>query len=135
MTLPLLKSVTTFVCMSAGWKSITSLAVWYRWSTKVTSSIVARCSYRNSDLKALSSNWSGELVNSHPSLINPRHMREGYGSRSVCVCVSVCLSVTAPAATYLVCMSKLRHHRVPCRLLKVFIAWISLKIFCSGDTA
>ena len=53
----------------------------------------------------------------------------------VCVCVSVCLSVTALAATYLVCMSKLRHHRVPCRLLKVFIAWISLKIFCSGDTA
>ena len=70
-------------------------------------------------------------------LINPRRMREGYGSRFVCVCVclSVCLSVTALAATYLVCMSKLRHHRVPCRLLKVFIAWISLKIFCSGDTA
>ena len=70
--------------------------------------------------------------------INPRRMREGYGSRfvcvCVCVCVSVCLSVTALAATYLVCMSKLRHHRVPCRLLKVFIAWISLKIFCSGDT-
>ena len=73
------------------------------------------------------------------SLVNPRRMREGYGSRCVCVCVcvclSVCLSVTALAATYLVCMSKLRHHRVPCRLLKVFIAWISLKIFCSGDTA
>ena len=70
-------------------------------------------------------------------LINPRRMREGYGSRfvCVCVCVSVCLSVTALAATYLVCMSKLRRHRVPCRLLKVFIAWISLKIFCSGDTA
>ena len=66
-------------------------------------------------------------------LINPRRMCEGYGSRFVCV--SVCLSVTALAATYLVCMSKLRHHRVPCRLLKVFIAWISLKIFCSGDTA
>ena len=60
-------------------------------------------------------------------------MREGYGSRFVCVCV--CLSVTALAATYLVCMSKLRHYRVPCRFLKVFIAWISLKIFCSGDTA
>ena len=29
-------------------------------------------------------------------LINPQHMREGYGSRSVCVCVSV--SVTTPAA-------------------------------------
>ena len=71
------------------------------------------------------------------TIINPRRMRERYGSRFVCVCVclSVCLSVTALAATYLVCMSKLRHHRVPCRLLKVFIAWISLKIFCSGDTA
>ena len=66
-------------------------------------------------------------------VINPRRMREGYGS--CFVCVSVCLSVTALAATYLVCMSKLRHHRVPCRLLKVFIAWISLKIVCSGDTA
>ena len=65
-------------------------------------------------------------------IINPRRMREGYGSRFVCVCV--CLSVTALAATYLVCMSKLRHHRVPCRLLKLCIVWISLKIFCSGDT-
>ena len=69
-------------------------------------------------------------------------MCEGYGSHFVCVCVCVCvcacvcvcLSVTALAATYLVCMSKLRHHRVPCRLLKVCIVWISLKIFCSGDT-
>ena len=26
-------------------------------------------------------------------IINPRRMREGYGSRSVCVCVCVCLSV------------------------------------------
>ena len=51
-------------------------------------------------------------------------MREGYGSRFVCVCLSVCLSVTALAATYLVCMFKLRHRRVPCRLLKVCIAWI-----------
>ena len=49
--------------------------------------------------------------------------------------MSVCLSVTALAATYLVCMSKLRHHRVPCRLLKLYIGWISLKIFCSGETA
>ena len=65
--------------------------------------------------------------------INPRCMREGYGSRSVCVCV--CLSVTALAVTYFVCMSKVRHHRVPCRLLKLCIRWISLKIFCSGDTA
>ena len=76
-----------------------------------------------------------ELLNSIAphTIINLRRMREGYGSHFVCL--SVCLSVTALAATYLVCMSKLRHHRVPCRLLKLCIVWISLKIFCSGDTA
>ena len=31
-------------------------------------------------------------------VVNPRHMREGYGSYSVCVCV--CMSVTEIAATY-----------------------------------
>ena len=31
------------------------------------------------------------------------------------------MSVTALAATYLVCMSKVRHHRTPCRLLKICI--------------
>ena len=48
-------------------------------------------------------------------IINPRRMREGYGSRSVCVCmcVSVCLSVTTLTATYLVCESKLRCYKVP----------------------
>ena len=46
----------------------------------------------------------------------------------VVLCVCVCLSVTALAATYLVCTSKLRHHRVPCGLLKLWIVWISLKI-------
>ena len=56
-------------------------------------------------------------------------MREGYSSRFVCV------SVTALAATYLVCMSKVRHHRVPCRLLKSCIVRTSLKMFCSGDMA
>ena len=45
-----------------------------------------------------------------------------------CVCVCLCLSITALAATYLVRMSKMRHHRVPCRLLKIRIAGISLKI-------
>ena len=68
-------------------------------------------------------------------IFNPRCMREGtVVVLCVSVCVCVCLSVTALAATYLVCMSKLRHHRVPCRLLKVCIMWISLKIFCSRDT-
>ena len=45
----------------------------------------------------------------------------------------VCLFVTALATTYLVCMSKVRDHRVPCRLLKICIVWPSLKMFCSGD--
>ena len=54
-------------------------------------------------------------------LINPRHMREGYGSRYVCVCVCVCVSlcvcvtvclcvVTALAATYLIYTLKTRYH-------------------------
>ena len=39
-------------------------------------------------------------------IINPRCMREGYGSRSVCVCVSV----SALAATYLFYTLKTRYH-------------------------
>ena len=64
-------------------------------------------------------------------MINPRRMHR----RVTVVVMCVCLSVTTPAATYLICMSKARHHRVPCRLLKIHIMWISLKMFCSGDTA
>ena len=41
----------------------------------------------------------------------------------------MCVSVTTPAATYLVCMSKVGHHRVPCRFLKICIVWTSLKYF------
>ena len=41
-------------------------------------------------------------------VINPRRMREGYGSRCVCLCV--CVSVTALAATYLVYTLKTRCH-------------------------
>ena len=33
-------------------------------------------------------------------LVNPWRMREGYGSRCVFVCVSVCVSATALAASY-----------------------------------
>ena len=47
----------------------------------------------------------------------------------------MCLSVTMLAATYLVCMSKVRHHRVPYRFLKICIVWPLLKMFCSGDMA
>ena len=34
-------------------------------------------------------------------VINPRRMRDGYGSRSVCVCLSVCLSVCYHANCYI----------------------------------
>ena len=47
----------------------------------------------------------------------------------VCVCGCVCVCATALAATYLVCMSKVRHHRVPCRLLNICIVWTLLKCF------
>ena len=40
------------------------------------------------------------------TIFNPRHMREGYGSRFVCVCASV----TELAATYLVFTSKVGCH-------------------------
>ena len=43
--------------------------------------------------------------------------------------VVLCVSVTTLAATYLNCMSKVRHHRVPCRLLKICIVWTLLKMF------
>ena len=44
----------------------------------------------------------------HSTLINPRRMREGYGSRFVSVCV--CVSVTTLAATYLVYTLKVGCH-------------------------
>ena len=46
-------------------------------------------------------------------------MHEGYGSPILCVS-----QVTALAASY-----------IPCRLLKIYIVWTSLKIFRSGDMA
>ena len=62
-------------------------------------------------------------------------MREGYGTRFVCVCKHV--SVTVLAATYLVniiiIMSKVRQYTVSCRLLKIHIVWTLLKTFRLGD--
>ena len=52
-------------------------------------------------------------------LINPRRMREGYGS------LCVYLSVTTLAATYLVFTLKIRCHRV---LYGIFNVWLLLKI-------
>ena len=55
------------------------------------------------------------------SLVNPRRMREGYGSRSVC------LSVTTLTATYLVFKSQVKCHRVLRDVFNRCIVWILLK--------
>ena len=59
----------------------------------------------------------------HLGVFNPRRMREGYGSRSVCLsfCHSVILSVPALAATYLVYKCRLRCCRVPYGVANVCI--------------
>ena len=62
-------------------------------------------------------------------LINPQHMREGYCSRSVCE--SVCLSVTALAATYFFCKPQVRCYKVPYAVSNERIVGISLKTLCS----
>ena len=49
----------------------------------------------------------------------------------LCVCVSVCLSVTKLAATYLVCKSKLRCYTIPHGVPNACIVWIPLKTLCS----
>ena len=67
------------------------------------------------------------------SLVNPRHMREGYGSYSVCVCI--CVSVTTLTATYLVCESKMWFYKVPYGVPNVCIVYISLKMLCSPALA
>ena len=62
-------------------------------------------------------------------IINPRRMREGYCSRSVCV--SVCPSVNSVTATCLVCESQPRCCMIPYDVSKPCIVWISLKTLCS----
>ena len=63
------------------------------------------------------------------TVVNPRRMREDYGSRSVCLsfCHSVILSVPALAATYLVYKCQLRCCRVPYGVANVCIVWVSQK--------
>ena len=51
------------------------------------------------------------------------------------MCVSVCVSITALAATYLVIMSNVSQYRVSCRFLKISIVWTLLEMFCLGDMA
>ena len=67
------------------------------------------------------------------AVINPQRMRKSYGSHSACVYGegSVCLSVTALAATYPVCKSIVRCYKVPYGVSNLCIVWISLKTLCS----
>ena len=54
--------------------------------------------------------------------------------RVTIVILCVCVSVTVLAATYLVVyVSKVRQYTVSRRLLKIYIMWTLLKMFCSGD--
>ena len=59
--------------------------------------------------------------------LNAWHMRCKVTVVVLCVCVY--LSVTALTATYLICLSKMRRHRIPCRLLKIFVVWTLLQMF------
>ena len=53
-------------------------------------------------------------------------MRKSYGSH-MCVCVSVCVSVTTLAATYLVYKSQVMCYKDPYGVSNVCIVWILLK--------
>ena len=63
-------------------------------------------------------------------IFKPRHMRKGYSSSFRCVCVCVYLSLAKLAATYLVCLSKVRWYKVPYGVPNTCILWISLKTLC-----
>jgi hypothetical protein len=60
-------------------------------------------------------------------VVNPWHMRKKYGSRSVCVS----LSVAAPQATSLVRKSRVRCCKIPYGVSIACIVWINLKTLCS----
>ena len=59
------------------------------------------------------------------------HAQEGYGTCLVCVCMSVCLSVTTLAATAVVSTLKMRYVGVYLRLFLLFNLWIFDKSFRS----
>ena len=66
-------------------------------------------------------------------LIKPRHVRKGYSSRRVCVCLSVCYRASGYIPGLFI-QSEVAYSFF-CRLLKIHIVWISLKTFHSGDMA
>ena len=59
----------------------------------------------------------------------------GLCSYSVCVCVSVCLSVTTLEATYPVYTSPVKFHRVSYGIFKVSVVWLLLKMLRSKVVA
>ena len=70
----------------------------------------------------------GELTfKVHVSVFNPRRTRRRVTVLGLCVSVSVCLSVTMLAATYLVCKSQMKCHMVLYGVFNTCIVWILLK--------
>ena len=71
--------------------------------------------------------WDGKNLHGQVVIIHPQCMHAGYGSRSVC------LSVTMLAATYLVYTSKTRCHKdlYGIKFFKGYTIWLLLKILRS----
>ena len=93
---------------------------------KILSIIEENCSQECfGDVAKLRTPLSHSLFSSS-LVINPRCMREGYGSQSVCVCV--CLSVTTLTATYLIFTSIVRCLRVLYGVFQICSVWLLLKI-------
>ena len=64
-------------------------------------------------------------------LVNLWCMCKGYGSHSVCVCLSV--TVLPAICTYLIYKSQVRYYKVPFGnygVSNVYTVWISLKTMC-----
>ena len=58
------------------------------------------------------------------------HAQEGYSSLSVCLCVSVCLSVPTLGGYSFIYGFKVRYQRLVHDTPQVFNSWISLEVFC-----
>ena len=65
------------------------------------------------------------------NIINPRRMRRRVTVVVLCVCVSVCQSVTTKSAAYLVSTSQTKFYRVLYGVFNVFAVWLFLKTLCS----
>ena len=65
------------------------------------------------------------------NIINPRRMRRRVTVVVLCVCVSVCQSVTTKSAAYLVSTSQTKFYGVLYGVFNVLTVWLSLKTLCS----